>query len=521
MPHVLTDEDLDTLGEANVAAISARRRWLHEARSIRRRGKQLPPQDDDWQIFLMVAGRGFGKSLSIYEWGWWEAWRCPGIIVHVVAPTLSDLRTVSFEGPVGLNSIIPAVCLKGGAIDRAYNKTMHELRLSNGSVFLGFGAVEEGSRLRGPQCHCLLGDEIAQWDRPAGNLEQAMSNALFGLRLPYPDGTQSRAVMGTTPRPIPFLKRFEKRDGVRVVRGTSYENLDNLSATYRTQLLSLAGTQIGRQEIDAQYIDEGGDLSIFKRQWIKLWPAGRKLPDFSFILISMDTAYGEHNYDVKKQTTDPTACIVLGVFNIAQAFNEPERKKLGLTTAPGQPRNAVLLCDAWAERVGFPELLEKARTQYRVKWGVPGRRADVMLIEQKSSGISLRQALAQYNVPTWPYLPGNQSKTTRAHAVSPLVAQGLLFVPESMREDRKGLPRDWVEPFLDEVCAFAGPGSVEHDDHVDCLTSGLLYLRDRNLLTAEPLERYVDVEMKLAEDREAAAELYEAERNRTRENPYG
>jgi phage terminase large subunit-like protein len=521
MALALTEADLDLLGDAEVAAVRARYRWLREARSPRRKGKQIPPADADWQIVLFKAGRGFGKSRGMYEFAWWEAWRVPGIIGHCVAPTQSDLRSVTFEGPVGLCSLIPAECLKGGTLERAYNKTTHEIRLSNDSVIRGFGAVEEARRLRGPQCHFLTGDELREWDAPAGNLETAMNNALFGLRLPYPDGTPSRAVMGTTPKPIPFLKRFEKREGVRVVTGTSYENLDNLSASYRTQLMSLAGTQIGRQEIDALYIDEDSDLSILKRHWIKLWPNGKKLPDFSYILISMDTAFEEHNFNVKKQTTDPTACIVLGVFNIAQCFDADERKKLGLTTVPGRPRNGVLLCDAWSERLGFPDLLERARAQYRVKWGTPGKRADMMLIEAKSSGISLRQTLATYNVPTWPYNPGNQSKTMRAHAVSPLVAQSLFFVPESSREDRKGLPRDWCDEFLEEVCAFAGPGSTQHDDWVDTLTSGLLYLRDRDILTAMPNEKFVDLEMKLAEDREEAQELMERERSKKRGNPYG
>jgi predicted phage terminase large subunit-like protein len=496
-----------------LSAVRARRNWLSVARA--RGGKQLPPTDSDWQILLARAGRGWGKTEAENQWLWWECWRIPGLIGHVIAPTQSDVRGTSFEGRTGLNSLVPAECLYRGTLEKAYNKTHHELRLANGSLIRGFSATENGQRLRGPQCHALACDEIAWWDVPAGNLEWAMNNALLGLRLPYADGTPARAVMGTTPRPIPFLRRFEKRAGVRVVTGTTYENLANLSPSLRNQLLALADTQAGRQEIDAEYIDKEGAATILRRSWIKLWPREKKLPEFSFLIESYDTATSEHNYDRKKQTTDPTACGVFGVFNVAQVFDEAERKRLGIRS-----RYAVLLCEAWDERIGFPELLDRARMQHKVKWGSPGRKADIVLIEEKSSGTPMRQTLASYGVPAWPYNPGRQSKTQRAHAVAPLVKQGMLWVPESMRDDRRGQPRDWCEPFLEQVTAFAGPGSTEHDDYVDVTTAALIYLHDRGMLEATPDERTIDYEERRARDQDEAVRVRDQERLRVRENPY-
>jgi predicted phage terminase large subunit-like protein len=523
--------DLDPayLADADLAAADARQRWLEQARDPDRMGKQLPPTDLDWEIYLMVAGRGFGKTAAQVEWGWWEAWRCP-IVVHAVAPTLSDIRGTLFEGPAGFNATVPAECLLGGTLEKAYNKSTHELRLSNGSLIRGFGAVEEAGRLRGPQCHALICDELREWDRPAGNLKLAMNNALFGLRLRYPDGTPSRAVMGTTPKPIPFLKQFEKRPGVRVVRGTSYENLKNLSASYRSQLMSLAGTAMGRQEIDAVYIDDESDLSILKRGWIRLWPldprvidprTGRPvhkpLPVMSFILESYDTAASEDNFDVKKQETDPTACIVLGIFNIADNFTPEERKRMKLRS-----RYGALLLHCWSERLGLPELLDKARAQHRQKWGPldRARRADVVLVEDKSSGPGLRQFLTKWGVPAWPCKPrGN--KAMRFHAISPLVHQGMLWVPESMRQDGVGEPIAWAGEFMDQVCAFAGEGSVEHDDYVDTLSQAFGYLRENNYLLATPEEQFADLEEKIEHDRAEAKRLYEAERREKRGAPYG
>lgn len=519
----LTERQAETLGDADLAAFTARKRWLFRARHPDRGGKQLPPDGEDWQILLLRAGRGFGKSAALYEFGWWECWRQPNIIGHVVAPTLSDVRGTSFEGPVGLCSVVPKECLLGGTVEKAYNKSTHELRFANGSLIRGFGAQEEAGRLRGPQCHWLVGDELREWDKPAGNLETALNNALFGLRLIYPDGTPSRALLGTTPKPIPFLKRLEKRDGVRVVTGSSRENLRNLSASFQSHLLSLAGTLMGRQEIDAVFIDEESDLAILKRAWIRLFPAydadgsPRRLPAMHFVIESYDTASSEENYDAKKQTTDPSGCIVLGVFNVKDAFSEQEQLRLKV-----RGRYAAVLLDCWTERLGEPELLDKARAQHRTKWGPsPGKRGDVVLIEDKSSGPALRRFLAQWGVPCWPYNPGRMSKTIRAHGIAPIIMQGGLFVPESMQPSRKGMVRDWAEPFMEQVCAFAGPGSVEHDEYVDCVTQAVSYLRDRGILEASPSERYLDHEEKLEEDRAVASRLWDEERTRTRENPYG
>lgn len=515
MSATLRKHRVEELDPANKAAFQVRHRWLMDARDPRRGGKQIPPDDLDWLILLLRAGRGFGKTLSLAQWLWWECWRMPSLIGHWIGPTVGDAKGTGFEGPAGLKAAIPAECLYRGSWEYAYRSSNPlQLRFSNGSLIRGFGAQEEGGRLRGPQCGALAGDELREWEKPAGNLEIALNNALYGLRLPYPDGTPARALLATTPRPIAFLKRFEKRPDVRVVTGSSRENLHNLSTSFRNQIMSQEGTLMGRQEIDAIYIDEESDLSIIKRQWIKLWPAEKKLPEFAFVIESYDTATSEENFDVKKQETDPTACIVLGIFNVNAAFTEIERKKMGLRN-----RYAAVLCEAWSERLGLPELLDKARAQHRVKWGANKKRSDIVLIEDKSSGPSMRQMLLTYGVSSWPYNPGKQSKTMRLHAAAPVLQQGGLFVPESMRPDRKGQPRDWVEPFLEQLCAFAGPGSVEHDDYVDAASSAIAYLKDRDMLQAKPAVEFLDPEEKKEKEQREALEI-KLRSERPKGNPY-
>jgi predicted phage terminase large subunit-like protein len=513
----------DHLSHSDIAAATAHEAWLVQAYG--RGGKQIPPEGYLWNQTIFRSGRGFGKTRALVEWQWWECWRAPGIIGHAVAPTKDDIRKVLMLGPAGFRACIPAECLAGESWDQAYDASHNEVLFKNGSIIRSFSAADQGARLRGPACSCAVGDELRQWDKPVGNLEFVHSNLMLGVRERYPDGTPARAVFATTPKAIPYLRNLYRRSDVHLVTGSTYENLANLSASFSNTILALEGTQISKAEIYGLDTDaeEGG---IFKRSWFRLWPAGRKLPEFEFILMSMDTAFEDEHYDAKKQTSDFSACIILGVFNTKQVFTEAELKRMGVKS-----KYAAVLCDLWNLRLSFPELLEKARESYRTKWGstgtggsaglAGGRKPDIVLIENKASGISLRQTLNTYGVPTWPFNPYSESKTMRAHAASPYVLQGHIFVPESKLPERKGLPRDWIEPMLEQVCAFAGEGSVEHDDLVDALVQAILYLSARGLFLVEPMGRTMpdpdeEDERKLRE----ATEIAERQKHRLVTNPY-
>lgn len=506
----LTPEDLAVLTDADIAAMQERDAWLDAARN-----KQIPP-DGDWTQLIWKAGRGFGKTRSLVEWAWWEGWRTGQPLVgHAVGPTFGDVVGTLMKGPSGFQAVIPAECLWRGTWEKAYVESPQPtLKLSNGTIIKGFGAQEQAGRLRGPSCNFAVGDELREWDRPAGNLEAAHSNMMFGVRLPYPDGSLARAVMATTPKPIPFLKTLYKQRGVITVTGTTYENLPNLNRSFSNIILAKEGTKIGKQEIYAEDADD--TEGIFKKSWIRLWPPFKKLPEFTHILMSMDTAFEEENMiEVKKgKPPDYSACSILGIFNVAQCFTEAERKAMRVKT-----KYAALLCDFWMERLAFPDLLEEARKAYRTKWGQPGRRPDTVLIENKASGISLRQTLMQYGVPTWPFNPRGQSKTMRANTSSPLVMQGMLFMPESSREDRKGQVRDWADPLLDQLTQFAGEGTIEFDDGLDTITQAMIHLMEKGFFHAEPQGRaFPDMDEK--EDLEHRQAVEAAKREKRGTNPY-
>lgn len=506
----LSAEDLAHLTDSDVAAIGRRQSWLDRARA-----KQIPPPGE-WTQLLWMAGRGFGKTSSEVEFAWWEGWRTgQPLNICAVAPTLGDLNRVLFEGPAGFQAVVPPECLAGGSWDQAYNKNDHLLILGNGTKIQGFGATDGGARLRGVNSHLGVGDELREWDRPPGNLEFVHSNLMLGMRLPMPDGSIGRACFGTTPKNIPYLKMLQRQRGVRVIRGTTYENLANLAKSFSDTILSKEGTKIGKQEIYAQDSD-GDEEAIFKRRWIRLWPAGKKLPEFMFTLMSMDTAFEEENIDPKGQKEpDYSACSVWGVFNLRQCFTDKELREFGV-----KQKYAAVLCDFWMERYAFPDLLEAARKSFRTKYGSPGKVPDLVLIEKAASGISLRQTLLTYGVPTWPFNPRGQSKTMRAHAASPLVLQGMMFMPESRLDERAGQVCDWAEPLLDQMTTFSGEGSIEFDDGLDSAVQAMLHLSEKGYFHAEPQGRqYPDADEK--EEREQKEAQRIASRSQHKENPYG
>jgi len=139
---ILSDEDnLKGLGPYHGVAYAKRTEWLAGAFN-----HQKLPQGTYWSIWLMLAGRGAGKTRTASEQIWWWAWENPGTRWLVSAPTSMDVRGTCFEGESGLIAVIPPILI------RDYNKALHEIVLINGSLIKGISA-NEPDRFRGGQYH--------------------------------------------------------------------------------------------------------------------------------------------------------------------------------------------------------------------------------------------------------------------------------------------------------------------------------------------------------------------------------
>jgi len=204
------------------------------------RPKQLPP-DGGWRVWLILAGRGFGKTRTGAEWvrSLAEAGRARRIAL--VAETAADARDVMIEGESGL-----LACCPPWARPR-YEPSKRRVTWPNGAVATSFSA-DDPDQLRGPQFDAAWVDEVAKW-----RYEAAWDNLMLGLRL----GADPRCVATTTPKPRAWLTRLIADPGTVVTRGGTRENAANLAPAFLDQILArYAGTRLGRQEIDGELLTE-------------------------------------------------------------------------------------------------------------------------------------------------------------------------------------------------------------------------------------------------------------------------
>ena len=461
-------------------------RWKATARH-----KQIPPTDQPWHYYGIRSGRGFGKTLAGANWIGLEAASDPNSYNFVVAPTYDDVRYTCFEGPTGLFSVIPKRLIA------TFNLTLPSITLKNGALIRGF-AADAPERLRGPQCHRAWGDEIASWRYP----KEAWDNLIFGLRL----GDFPRIMWTGTLKPKPFIRSLIKMPGSIVVQGSTDENRENLTEVFYEAVAKYRGTAIGRQELEGELLDPEESGFVKRSSW-RLWPNRRPLPRFLFIVLSIDTAFTEETFDKRTQSSDPSAASVWGVF-------EWEKQK------------HVMLLDCWEERLGFPQLITRVKEEREMTYGDAeepilkpyikgpqrarhtGRKPDLTLIEDKGSGISLRQSLAAEDILTESYNPGDLDKLSRLHAVSPMFSHRRVWCIES--DHMEGEPKSWADPLISQVCSYVGPGSLEHDDLLDTSTQALKLIMDRFNLKFT---------VKVDPDSEAAKELERIKRRKTG-NPY-
>ncbi len=225
--------------ESNKQTIALYTNWLKTARD-----KQIAP-DEQYYIWLILAGRGWGKTRTGAQDIALFALRNPGTNCAVVAPTHGDLRRVCFGGPSGLLSIIPKDCFSKSAY-KGYSSSTSEIRLQNGSKISGF-AAQEPDRLRGPQFHRAWCDELAAWRYP-----ETFDQLMFGLRL----GDNPQCVITTTPKPSKIIKSLMEREDCFITRGNTFENEENLAESALAMLKDrYEGTTLGRQELYAEIVD--------------------------------------------------------------------------------------------------------------------------------------------------------------------------------------------------------------------------------------------------------------------------
>ena len=243
---------------------------IHDWTFWARADQATPP--GDWIIWLILAGRGAGKTRAGAEAV--RAWAQTYPLVNLIGPTLADARDIMVRGESG----ILACCRR----DERPRFLAADLRLEwpNGATSSLFSA-EEPDRLRGKQHMKLWCDELAAWRQP-----EAFDQAMLGLRL----GDKPQAVITTTPRPSKIIKALVNGKDTIVTRGSTFDNRAHLARAFFERITArYKGRAIGRQELLAEIVEEApGALwtrALIERQRVAAEAAPR---EFAEIVVAVD-----------------------------------------------------------------------------------------------------------------------------------------------------------------------------------------------------------------------------------------
>lgn len=243
------------------------------------RPDQLAPETN-WQIWAIIAGRGYGKTRTGAEWVQETATGQTPLDggtyrrFALVAETAGDARDVMVEGESGILAVAPP------GFRPKYEPSKRRLTWPNGAVATTFCAMEP-DQLRGPQFDAAWSDEMAKWR----NMEATWDMLQFSLRL----GEDPRQIVTTTPRPRKLLKQILDSPHTHVTRGSTYDNRENLAGTFFDTIIKrYEGTRLGRQELNAEILEDVLG-ALWTRSAIEACRVD-EVPEFTRIVVGVDPA---------------------------------------------------------------------------------------------------------------------------------------------------------------------------------------------------------------------------------------
>lgn len=365
---------LDDLSDRDAADL------LHDWR-FWARASQLPPPGD-WRVWLILAGRGFGKTRTGAEWVRAEVEANRRGRMALIGATAADVRDVMVEGESGI------MATARPSFRPIYEPSKRRVTWPNGAIATTYSA-DEPDRLRGPQHDGGWADELAAWRRP-----EAWDMFLFGLRL----GADPQALVTTTPRPTKIIRDLMASATTHTTRGATYDNLDNLAPAFAEQIIAkYEGTRLGRQELYAELLtDTPGALWT----WAML-DSRQPAPDLARVVVAVDPAA------TSGEGSDETGIVVAGVGVDGRGYVLADR-------------SCRLSPDGWARRAvqAFDDF-----------------DADLVVAEANNGGDMVEQTIRTVRK-TIPYrkVHASRGKQTRAQPVAALYEQGKVSHVEAFAE---------------------------------------------------------------------------------------
>lgn len=397
------------------------------------RPNQLEPAGD-WTTWLILAGRGFGKTRTgaetIRKWVCGDTPLSPGRYsrIALVAETAPDARDVMVEGPAGLLASHPK------DFRPTYYPSKRSVEWPNGAQAILFNAVEP-DQLRGPQFDAAWCDELAKWRYAQATWDQLQ----FGLRL----GEHPRQIVTTTPRPIPVIRQLVKDKDTVVTRGRTYDNAANLASPFLKQVEErYGGTRLGRQELEGEILEDvpGALWSRSSIDETRLTP--EEAPDMERILVAVDPATSS------EEGADEHGIVVVGMARDTNGYNR-----------------GYVLEDCTVR--GRPEDWAKAAVHAYRKYS-----ADRIIAEKNQGGEMVESVIRSVDraVPV-KLVHASRGKHVRAEPISALY--------EQRRVHHVGR----FDKLEDQMCMFSvdnlKDGAMGSPDRVDALVWGLTEIFDK------------------------------------------
>ena len=398
------------------------------------RPNQLAPQGV-WNTWLVLAGRGFGKTRMGSEWirenvcGSTPLSAPPTGFsrIALVAETAADARDVMVLGDSGILACHPK------DFRPEWSPTNRRLTWPNGAQAWVYNATEP-DQLRGPQHHAAWVDELAKFRY----MQEIWDQLQFGLRL----GEHPRALVTTTPRPLPLIKRLMADSDTKVTRGATLDNQANLAVNTVKQLYErYGGTRLGRQELSGEILTDIPG-ALWNRDMIDACRVKECPENLEKVYVAVDPAV------TNTEDSDEHGIVVVGLARDAEGYAR------GYILADGSCRGNP---EEWAK---------KAVSLYRF-WS-----ADKIIAEKNQGGLMVESTLKAVDraVPV-ELVTATRGKVVRAEPISALYEQGRIHHVGSF-------------PVLeDQMCLFsvdfvrsAANGSP---DRVDALVWGLTKIFDK------------------------------------------
>ena len=265
------------------------------------RDAQFPPTDNDWNTWLINAGRGCGKTRCGAEWVRQQV-KLGHKRIACVASTNSDIERVMVKGESGFLS----VCWKHDKDNKCkhmgfpeWSPTKRSLTWANGAK-VEFYSAEEPERLRGPQFSAAWCDELAAWNKDIDTWQMLQ----FCLRL----GKHPRVCVTTTPKPTKLMRELLKNPKTVVTSGSTFDNAANLADTYLTAVKEqYEGTRIGRQELYAEVLEEAEGALWTSETLDAASIKHEDVPDLTRIVVALDPAV------TANAESDMTGIVVAGL----------------------------------------------------------------------------------------------------------------------------------------------------------------------------------------------------------------